>query len=561
MSAVTAPERRAPKRRRHADSIQALDVFAGFGGMSQALEAAGVAVIHAANHNPYAIDVHEANHPYAEHLIADFVDDSRPDYVSVADLPYADWAHLSPSCTNHSTANAQRAYLEGHSPHSIDDPEFDDHATTSERSRATMTCVLQYAAAHRPKVITVENVPEVRCWGNRVPGRSYGDGSTFRWWCQELRALGYSYELVDLNAQFFGVPQSRDRLFIVAWADGLRRPDLAHRPVAQCVRCDRDVESFKTEPRVPPSGRVRYGTSYHYACPSCGHRVEPPATPALAALDLTDLGPTLRERDKLPKQSTMDRIARAKARMGEFPAILMPAKALRGSERHPWQPMNTLTTQAETTLLSSGAIVVGAGNTFEWPGSDCRIRSLDKPLWTQTASNTTATLMAPVVVPFRANTLPTGWHAPMPAQTAQQVAGLISAMMPFRSGTLPTPLTAPTPTHTTVEGMALLTGLVKQNGGPEDTAVRSAFGPFGALTSVPTETLVAARLEFSQRLADLDVLDMHWRMLGIPEVRRGMGVDDDFVSWGPKRQQIAGYGNMVCPKQGQWVAERVKAIL
>lgn len=126
------PPRHRRVRRAGTDSIEALDVFAGFGGMSRAMEAAGIDVIHAANHNPYAIDIHEANHPHAEHLIADLVDSDRPDYRSAADLPYAGYAHFSPSCTSHSRANAQKLYLNSES--GLDDPDLLERASVPHRS-------------------------------------------------------------------------------------------------------------------------------------------------------------------------------------------------------------------------------------------------------------------------------------------------------------------------------------------------------------------------------------------------------------------------------------------
>ena len=107
------------------------------------------------------------------------------------------------------------------------------------------------------------------------------------------------------------------------------------------------VWSWKTG--VPPTGSVRYGKQYNYRCPRCRSEVFPPATPSLYALDLSNLGERIGDKplkkftDKTTGEpimsplapATMARAERCRQRFGEFPAVLMPAKAERGSERHP----------------------------------------------------------------------------------------------------------------------------------------------------------------------------------------------------------------------------------
>jgi hypothetical protein len=64
----TAEHRPALRRRRFRhDNPTALDLFSGFGGFTQGIEAAGFDTIVGANHNPYKVEVHEANHPHVEH--------------------------------------------------------------------------------------------------------------------------------------------------------------------------------------------------------------------------------------------------------------------------------------------------------------------------------------------------------------------------------------------------------------------------------------------------------------------------------------------------------------
>ena len=60
--------------------------------------------------------------------------------------------------------------------------------------------------------------------------------------------------------------------------------------------------------------------------------------------------------------------------------------------------MDTVTSTHEKALLSTGALIAAAGNTFERPGSDCRSRRVDQPLWAQTATTATGLVTPPVAL-------------------------------------------------------------------------------------------------------------------------------------------------------------------
>ncbi|GAA3537356.1 DNA cytosine methyltransferase [Amycolatopsis ultiminotia] len=405
----TATHRPAARRRRFRhDDLVAVDLFSGFGGLTQGIKQAGFTTIMAANHNSYKVEVHEANHPDAEHWIADLVDPDSADYHSARDLPAADLLVAGVSCVNHSQANTQKAYEQGLSLFDLDDPDFDARVTRSERDRATANCVLHYAARHHPRLILIECTTELTSWGPALPGRpKVGDGTTFKWWLKQFTNLGYRHRVLYLNSMFFGVPQSRDRLYIAFWDRHLPTPDLAHRPEARCPRCDRAVQavwSWKTG--VPASGSVRYGTQYHYTCPSCRGPVVPPMTPSLAALDLSNLGTRIGDKP-IKKQrdgsigplaaATMARAERCRRRFAEFPAVLMPAKAVHGTEKHLWQPLATQTSQQETAILTTGTVLAAH-----------RIVSAG-------------------IVPFRQNTIPTVHAEAMPTVTSDQIPGLLTA--------------------------------------------------------------------------------------------------------------------------------------
>jgi site-specific DNA-cytosine methylase len=410
--------------------LVAVDLFSGFGGLTKGIEIAGFTTIMAANHNQYKVEVHEANHPTAEHWIADLVDPESSDYHSARDLPAADLLVAGVSCVNHSQANTQKAYQQGLSLFDLEDPDFDARVTRSERDRATANCVLHYVQKHHPRIVLIECTTELTSWGPALPGRpKVGDGSTYRWWLKQFDNEGYDHKVMYLNSQFFDVPQSRDRYYLALWDRRLPAPDLEHRPESWCAHCDSVVQavwSWKTG--VPASGSVRYGTQYNYRCPRCRREVVPPMAPSLHALDLSSLGARIGERAKPLAPATMARIERCRKRFAEYPAILMPAKSAHGVERHPWQPMSTQTSQQETALLSTGAVF--AAHRHNGDG-----KHLTQPMDTVTSTHEKAVMVG--VIPFRKNTVPVLGTEAMPTVTSEQIPGLMSGELAAALADLP----------------------------------------------------------------------------------------------------------------------------
>lgn len=601
--AKTAEHRpRQRKRRFKSDEIIAGDLFSGFGGLTRGMEQAGVTTILAANHNRYKVEVHEANHPDAEHWVCDLMDPEAGDYHSPRDLPKVDWLAAGISCQHHSGANAKKAYRQGRSLFDYDDPEWEERVTRSERDRATAVCVLQYAEIHHPRIILVECTTELTSWGDALPTNPrIGDGKDFRWWMRTMKKLGYKAKVLYLNSMFFGVPQSRDRIYICFWDEKLATPDLDFRLPAWCGHCDTVVEAVWTwRTKVPPSGRVRWSEQYDYRCPRCRVVVVPPRAPSILALDLSNLGTRIGDRDRPLAASSMARIRRCIDRFKEFPAVLLPAKSIRGVERHPWEPMSTQTSQQETALLSTGATLVMGGHRFERPGSDCRTRDLGEPLWTQHASSADAILTPPVaaVIPYRSGTQASLAHEPMPTQGALESMAMLSAgVIPYRQNTIPTTHAEPMPTFTAdqIPGV-LAAGIINVNGSVQEAKYRSrsVAEPFTGFTAIPTHQLLSAAFfkqngeahdtaahplsdplgtltsrdntgltiaEFHRLLDGLTPEECFYRMMFPHEVRTGCGFEDDFIVWGSNRDQIDGYGNAVSPPVGTAISLRLAAIL
>ncbi|MGH8575601.1 MAG: hypothetical protein ACREXJ_01520 [Gammaproteobacteria bacterium] len=306
--------------------------------------------------------------------------------------------------------------------------------------------------------------------GPALPGRpKIGDGSTYRWWLRQFDLLGYRHKVLYLNSMFFGVPQSRDRWYGAFWDRRLPTPDLEHRPVSWCDPCRQVVEAVWTwRTGVPPTGSVRYGKQYDYRCPRCRRQVIPPAAPSIDALDLSDLGTRIGDRTRPLAAATMARAERCRQRFPEFPAILMPAKAARGVERHPWQPMATQTSQQETAILSTGALLAAADHTCERPGSHCRSRGLDEPLWAQTGTVSTGVITPPVAL--AGHVMPAHRHngdgkhitQPMDTVTATHEKAVLLAAVDNYQGA-PRSAAEPLPTQCGSETLGLFSARVLPN--------------------------------------------------------------------------------------------------
>lgn len=206
-----------------------VDLFAGGGGASTGIEMGLGRPVHIAiNHNPAAISMHQANHPGALHLQTDVW---AVDPVEVLAGRHIGWFHASPDCTHHSQAA-------GGQPR-------------KKEIRDLSWVVVKWAGIAKPRIISLENVKQIRQWGpliakrckmtgrvlrldgsvampgERVPrGEQFlvpdpkRKGTTWAKFQACLKTLGYVVEHRIIKACDFGAPTSRERLFMVARLDG-----------------------------------------------------------------------------------------------------------------------------------------------------------------------------------------------------------------------------------------------------------------------------------------------------------------------------------------------------
>jgi len=216
--------------------MRAIDLFAGAGGFTEGATMAGVSVVWAANHWRDAVDVHARNHPEAHHECQDL---QQADW---RDVPAHDALLASPACQGHSPARGK------------DRPHHD-------ATRSTAWAVVACAEYHRAPLVVVENVPAFASW------------VLFPAWCDAMYRLGYAVAPHILDSADHGVPQNRERLYLVCTLSQhplhLEFPKRAPIPINDVIEWDahpwtpieREGRSVATLRRIA-AGRAQFGSRF-----------------------------------------------------------------------------------------------------------------------------------------------------------------------------------------------------------------------------------------------------------------------------------------------------------
>jgi DNA (cytosine-5)-methyltransferase 1 len=523
----------------------------------------------AANHWKLAVETHNRNLPHADHDTADIsqVDPRR--------YPRTDILWASPECTNHSQARGRRK--EGAQPDLFGETLPDEAA---ERSRATMFDVLRFAEVHRYRAVVVENVVDVRDW--------------VLWpaWVMGLDNLGYDHAVVYLNSMFAQqvgapAPQSRDRLYVVAWRRGGRRPDLDRwtRPAAWCPECDEQVRAVQAWKR-PDRPRGRYRQQYLYRCPNqaCQHvEVFPGVLPAAVAIDWDLPGERIGDR---PRPLAPKTVARIEAGLKRYARPIHLEAAGNTYERpgsdyvRAWpadeQPFKTLhTTPSKAVACPPMMLAVGG------PNHEASARLVSEPMTARLTRDTdalvvpvegregiaarpaaepartqTARLQDALVVPLRNNGVARlAEEAPAPTVAAAgNHHALVMRNMTARGdqGQMSTPVTEPLRTILAQQVQSLIRWdnlLVPYYG---TSTARRVDEPVGTVTTVDRQALVGPEVR---------VDDCTFRMLEPHEIQAAMAFQPAYVVLGNKRERVRQLGNAVTPPAARdLIAAVVEAI-
>jgi DNA (cytosine-5)-methyltransferase 1 len=403
------------------------DLFCGAGGSSIGATNAGGELVLGLNHWRLAIDTHSKNFPDAEHDCADV---SALTTSQIRRYPDSDVFLASPECTNHSMAKGALRRKPQAASLFDDGPAGDDE---QDRSRATMWDVPRFAEQKllkgKPyKAMIVENVVDAYKWG------AGDDGGLFAAWRMALTNLGYESEIVWLNSMFCPpTPQSRDRMYVVFWQKGIKKPDLEVRPVCWCPACEAVVSGRRMWKRADrpletakgmPVG-ARYGSQYLFGCPDCHSVALPGVVPAASAIDWDIPAPIIGERKKDLADSTRDRIKRGLERLLNEPfAIRISGKGYGANPKPLTLPLISLTARHDVAM-----VMPVAGNTFErTPGNRARAAHI------QPGDTVHTTLDRAMVVPYSENSMPA--HADLEPAFTQRTNPTL-AMLDARAMVIP----------------------------------------------------------------------------------------------------------------------------
>lgn len=529
-------------------SATATDMFCGAGGSSIGAEKAGVELRLGLNHWTQAIETHAANFQNADHDCTD---------VSACDprrYPKTDILLASPECTNHSLAKGARRRKPTAASMFEDGPAGDDE---QDRSRATMWDVIRFAEHHAYKAIVVENVVDAFKWGPD------DNGALFDAWLNALTALGYKHEIVFLNSMFCPpTPQSRDRMYVVFWRKGIRKPNLAVHPPAWCPACETVVLGRQQWKRLDRRPWGRYGVQYLYGCPDCNGAVFPGAFPAASAIDWSLPAQRIGDRKRPLAVNTRNRIKRGLERLSTEPFAIRLTHG--GGPRPLTLPLVTLTKRHDISMVlpPMGSVTPRDADTAPLPSQ-------------------TTTTRAALVYSNRANNVP----RPAEEQPSHPVltGSTLGVVMRNNKGgaEMSTPAHEPIRTLTSRGHQSLVL--------PYNRTAQARFADSDVVPTLSTRDRLALVVPFTRngrsRDAEIDVAptmtaegppavvfaeddidDCRFRMFDLHEIADAMvmrqHVDGtEYQVLGNKRERMAQYGNAVTPPAMELLVGRLLEVI
>lgn len=215
----------------------AIDLFAGGGGLSLGLHQAGFDVLVGADSDDWAMETHAANLPGLT-WTGDLTDPTHfLQSLEVWGIEKVDLVAGGVPCQPFSRAG--RSKIASLVESGIRDAH-DERAGLWESFVAVVERL-------RPQAVLVENVPDLPRWN---------DGAVLIGFYESLRELGYTVEARILDGFRYGVPQHRQRLILLGFAEG-RRP-LWPEPEGELVTLDDAIGDLPVVPRAQRAEELPY---------------------------------------------------------------------------------------------------------------------------------------------------------------------------------------------------------------------------------------------------------------------------------------------------------------
>ena len=178
--------------------LKAIDLFAGIGGIRLGFEYAFGDKIKTVFVSE--CDIH-AKKTYQENFKDDFEISGDITQISEYDIPHFDICLAGFPCQAFSMAGAKKGFNDDYKGMARGTLFFD---------------VIRICTLHKPKIIFCENVKGLT---------THNKGKTFKAIIEALEELGYTTFSEVLNSRNFGVPQNRERIYIVAFRNDINSND------------------------------------------------------------------------------------------------------------------------------------------------------------------------------------------------------------------------------------------------------------------------------------------------------------------------------------------------
>jgi len=190
-------------------TYKTIDLFAGIGGIRLGFEAHGCETVFSSEWDKYAQKMYEAN--FGEKPHGD-INEIAPEEVPDHDILLAGFP-----CQPFSIAGKQLGFTD---------------------TRGTLFFNIEaILEAKRPKAFLLENVKRLK---------THDKGRTLEVILQKLKGLGYTVYYKVLNTLDFGVPQKRERIFIVGFLNPIRfifpKPIGKYEPLSKFLSKEEDVD-------------------------------------------------------------------------------------------------------------------------------------------------------------------------------------------------------------------------------------------------------------------------------------------------------------------------------